>query len=506
MKLLELLQQLADAIIAVRPSPSVQGLGTPMSSSAGRLLSTAGTLHLYEFRLPADVVQAKGQIPLEDMPVTVLAEGMEPTEGFVVGARAGTILVQTFDSVGTIVPSATIVADAEGFFQTAVTRLLDVIHRSEHYALGPADRLIPWLTRTQVESERDSRSPSAVLTTMWSDDLTARRAKIATTVAELVRANKRLLLVCPDHRSADELSGMVARTLRAAGLTFKSLLSRYEMAVEPNTAGMPLSELGFEAQMHQFYAKSRADKATLRKKYERFRELTPLLAYKAEKQRDLDEVKLLEWRLLTQISDLQGKIKDIDTTLAEYEATPIWKRLALQTVGKNVESLAEYRTIYESTIKGIMAELETAQQRIAELKPEAAIPKELRPEYQELKEDVIRLGGTKKIRELLAAEEGTNRQAFIQNKRVIITTAARVISDPLFTKVRFDALLADEAPFIPAPYLLAAATLVREKIILSGDTQDIPSPDAWASLLRQGDFSSSAIPGGVWRHTHSGRP
>ena len=59
---------------------------------------------------------------------------------------------------------------------------------------------------------------------------------------------------------------------------------------------MPLSDLGFEAQMHQFYAKSRAEKATLRKKYDRFRELTPLLTYKAEKQRDLDEVKLLEWR------------------------------------------------------------------------------------------------------------------------------------------------------------------------------------------------------------------
>jgi hypothetical protein len=268
-------------------------------------------------------------------------------------------------------------------------------------------------------------------------------------------------------------------------LTFKSLLSRYEMSVEPQTAGMPLSDLGFEAQMHQFYAKSRAEKATLRKKYDRFRELTPLLAYKAEKQRDLDEVKLLEWRILTQITDLQNKIKEIDTTLAEYQAIPIWKRLALQTVGKNVESLAEYRTIYEAAIQGLMAELDTAQQRIAELKPEAAIPKELRPEYQELKEDVTHLGGTKKIRELLAAEEGTNRQAFIQNKRIIITTAARVVSDPLFSKVRFDVMLIDEAPFIPAPYLLAAAVLIREKIILSGDTQDIPSPDVWASPFAQ---------------------
>jgi hypothetical protein len=493
MKLLELLQQLADHVRAVRQSPLVQELGAPISMSAGRLVSTVGTLYLYELTLPSGL--SKEHIPFEDMPVTILPQdGTEPTEGFVVSSREGTVMVQTFDSLGKIVASATIVPDAEGFFDTVMKRLSDVIHRPESYSLGPAERLLPWLTRDQSETARETRTSSAVLSTMWGDDLTARRAKVAATVAELVRANKRVLLICPDHCSADELSGMIARTLRAAGLTFKSLLSRYEMAAETQVAGIPLGDLGFEAQMHQFYAKSRAEKATLRKKYERFRELTPLLAYKAEKQRDLDEVKLLEWRLLTQVSDLQAKIKEIDTTLAEYQAIPIWKRLALQTVGKNVESLGEYRTIYNSTIQGLMTELETAQQRIAELKPEAAIPKELRPEYQELKEDVTRLGGTKKIRELLAAEEGTNRQAFIQNKRIIVTTAARIVSDPLFSKVRFDIMLADEAPFIPAPYLLAAAALIREKIILSGNTQDIPSPDAWASPLRR---SKSAEPSAV---------
>ena len=83
--------------------------------------------------------------------------------------------------------------------------------------------------------------------------------------------------------------------------------------------------------------------------------------------------------------------------------------------------------------------------------------RELKPEFAELKEDVIHLGGTKKIRELLAAEEHTNRQAFVQNRRVIVTTAARVAADPLFRKVRFDVLIAEEAPRIPSPFLLAAA-------------------------------------------------
>jgi hypothetical protein len=79
----------------------------------------------------------------------------------------------------------------------------------------------------------------------------------------------------------------------------------------------------------------------------------------------------------------------------------------------------------------------------------------------------------------LAAQEDTNRQAFVQNRRVIVTTAARVAVDPLFRKVRFDVLIADEAPRIRAAFLLAAAGLVRERIVLSGDLREVTAGGAW---------------------------
>jgi hypothetical protein len=182
---------------------------------------------------------------------------------------------------------------------------------------------------------------------------------------------------------------------------------------------------------------------------------------------------LLEWRLLAQLSDVQGKIKQVEETLSEYESLPVWKRLAMQAAGKNVQTLQEYRGLYEGQVQDLLKEIEQARHRIEELAPEAAIPKELRPEYDELKQEIKRLGGTKRIREMLAAEEGTNRQAFLQNKKVVVTTAGRVLSDPVFKSLRFDMLVADEAPFIPAPFLLATAILARERVILSGDTRDL---------------------------------
>lgn len=477
MKALDLLEQYSRLLAEQRDSASARGLDAPVAVSAGRLITTAGTLHLYELEVPAEVALS------EDLPVTIIPSGdSEPTEGVVVGCRGRTLLVQTFDAIGQTVAAATLVPDSAGFFDTASRRLAEMARKSEAYTLGPAERLVPLLDPDQPDLESQARAavPSSVFSPVWNHDPATRRTTLTALVIELVRADKRLLVVGRDHRATDEALGAIARAIRGVGLPFKSLLSRYELPAQRDAAGLSLQDLGFETQMNQFYAKSRTDKATLRRKYDRFRELTPLLSYKAEKQRDLDEVKLLEWRLLTQLSDLQGKIKDIDATLAEYEALPIWKRLAMQAVGKNVGSLNEYRTIYEHSVQKVLAELEVAKRRIEDLSPEAAIPKDIRPEYQELKDEIKRLGGTKKIRELLAAEEGTNRQAFLQTKRVLATTAARVVSDPLFARVRFDVMIADDAPFILAPYLLAAAGLVRERIVLFGDPRDIPIAQAWS--------------------------
>jgi len=471
----DLIEFWADRLHAEQAQLSGAGIDQPIASISGRLLQSVGTLYLYEFMLP------QGRTLDIDTPLSIVqSDDMDPTEGVVLSCRGNLALVQTFDTIGQSIEDATIVPDRGGFLATSAQRLRDMLAKADTYRLGPTDRLAP-LLEASSGSEDIGGSASSILTTIWSEDVAVRRQRVASMAIELIRANKRILLVCPDHQAADEVAGTIARAMKAGGLTYKTWISRYEMTLSQQASGLAIHELGFEAQMHQFYAKSRADKAALRRKYERFRELTPLLAYKGQKQKDLDEVRLLEWRLLTHLNELKAKSKETNAILAEYENLPLLRRLSMQAVGKNVESLHQYLELYESQIAGLMKELEVAKARIAELVPEAAVPKDMRPEFDELKEDIIRLGGTKKIRELLAAEEDTNRQAFIQNRRLVITTTARVLGDPLFSRVRFDVLIADNAPWISAPGLLGSAGLVRERIVLTGDTRDIAAAGLWTS-------------------------
>jgi hypothetical protein len=485
----DLIETWALRIEAEQNSASSTAPDQPITQVAGRLVNTVGTLHLYELTLP------HGASIEHDTPCSIVPQDdLEPTEGIVLGGQGHVILMQTFDAIGQSCTNATVIPDRAGCLMTSAKRLRDMIAQPDSYRLGPADRLASLLEATSGTEELSVTSAgSSALTTVWDKDLSLRRQRLASLAIEFILTNKRTLVVCPDHQTADSFVGTVARAITAAGLKHQTWVSRYEIALAQDIEGIGIHELGFEAQMYQFYAKSRADKAALRSKYERFRELTPVLAYKGQKQKDLDEVRLLEWRLLTRISDFQAKISEIQATLAEYENLPLLQRLSLQTVGKNVESLQQYLELYESQCAELRKEVDVAKVRIAELVPEAAVPKDMRPEFSDLKEEITRLGGTKKIRELLAAEEDTNRQAFLQNRRLLVTTASRALNDPLFSRVRFDVLIADEAPWIAAAPLLGAAGLVRERIVISGDRRDIETAGLWTHANRRsGDRSALA--------------
>ncbi|MCA9480381.1 MAG: hypothetical protein KC545_08495 [Nitrospira sp.] len=470
MKLDDFLTYAAAHLLEEREQAMSLGLDAPLNIPFASHLRTVGTLHLYQCPAPQD------RPILPDVPMTLLpGNDLEPTEGYILGTQDGLLIIQTFDHVGETLSHCTIIPDTSGLLETGEQRLSDMANKPDSFTLGPAERLVPWLTSDQHSNQASAREgiPSAILATFWGEDRQTRWTKLATFIVEQIKKNKRILLLAPDHPTVDALTGTVARALKMAALPYKSLLCRYETPMCQEAAGISLQELGFEAQMYQFFAKANSNKVALRKKYDRFRELTPILAYKREKQKDLNEVKLLEWRLLTQLSEWQGKVKQIDKIVTDYEAIPIWKRIGLQVTGKNIETLAEYRIIYQTKIQGLMTEVEVAQTRIKELIPEATIPKDLRPEYDDLKDEIKRLGGTKKIREMLAAGEGTNRQAFAQNKRIMATTPGKVLADPLFRKVPYDILIIEEAPRIPAPLILAAAGLIRERIVLSGNTTDL---------------------------------
>jgi hypothetical protein len=382
--------------------------------------------------------------------------------------------------IGLVTDDATGAADPAGLIAKVRQRLEDILHRSSAYHFGPADRLMPWVAPETPVADPLLRSTivTSVLTTIWDADRATRRTKLAATITELVKAHKRVLLIAPDNQTLTDALLAAAKGLRGAGLQYRSFLCCYDPPAIASEGGINLRDLIFDVQVSAFLGKSQSDKAGLRRKLERYLELAPILRYKAEKQKDLDEVRHLEWRLLTALGDTQAQIKKLQGLLTSYEALPVWQRLSMQVMGSNVATMKENCVLHEAQKREHMNELEIVQARINELKPEAHVDPEMRPEYEELKDEIERLGGAAKVRDVLAMEEDVKRLPFLQTKRVLAATAARVIGDAIFRPIRYDALVIDEGPRIPLPLLLACACLARERIVLAGDPQDIPPPTA----------------------------
>ena len=368
--------------------------------------------------------------------------------------------------------------DPAGFLQKLHQRLEDMLHRPSSYHFSAADRLLPWVAPDPSVTDPMLRSTvvTSVLTTIWDADRAARRARLAAVVTDLVKANKRVLLIAPDNRTLTEALLATAQGLRGAGLQYRSFLCCYEPPGIASEGGINLRDLIFDVQVSTFLGKSQADKAGLRRKLERYLEVAPILRYKADKQKDLDEVRHLEWRLLTALGDTQAEIKRLENLLAVYDRLPLWQRLGMQAMGSNVATMKENCALYEVQKQECMNELEVAQARINELKPEAHVDPELRPEYEELRDEIERLGGITKVREVLVMEEDTKRLPFLQAKRVLAVTPVRVIGDAIFHSIRYDALLVVEGPRIPLPLLVACACLARERIVLAGDPHELPPP------------------------------
>ena len=222
MKLLDLLQHYSRQLATEKEEAIAKGLDNPIESPQTQKIGNAGSLNIYTLALPFRMNF------LEDIPLTIVPPGnLEPTEGHSLRHLGNDILIQTVDSLGQSVEENTIVPDTSGFFFTASKRLQEMATKPESYALGPAERLAPWLDPEQAGGDESARTgaSAAVLSTLWSNDRTGRWSRLGPVVVDLMRKGKRVLLIAPNHQMVSELLGFFAKTLRDAPLPYKSLLS-----------------------------------------------------------------------------------------------------------------------------------------------------------------------------------------------------------------------------------------------------------------------------------------
>ena len=152
----DLLDQLAAKLERDAARRSEQRLDQPVSLTRGRLLQTVGNLHLYEFFLSSDAILGA------DLSVTLLLnEEAEPTEGIVLCQDGVRLILQTFDAIGDVVPTATLVPDVSGLALTISRRLMEMSKTGGILYAGPGRTSLARARSGTVRTPRGTGGPDA---------------------------------------------------------------------------------------------------------------------------------------------------------------------------------------------------------------------------------------------------------------------------------------------------------------------------------------------------------
>ena len=140
MKLSELLGQFAKQLTDEKDAAVSRHADVPIETMGAKHVGTAGTLYIYALAIPQTASL------FEDVALTLVPpNNVDPTEGLILQRTPYELIVQTQDALGQAASDTTMVPDVSGFFETASQRLADMAAHPESYALGPAERLLPWL-------------------------------------------------------------------------------------------------------------------------------------------------------------------------------------------------------------------------------------------------------------------------------------------------------------------------------------------------------------------------
>ena len=432
-------------------------------------------------------------IPIaEEVPVTVRMQGPQaPTDGRVVGYDDDTLWLGVRNNLGAVTRPVYVRLDVNSLFLALADRFRDIERNHHSVSNRPVGRLLS----NDGHIHNNESSPRIQMVT--TPNVAARHEKVKDIVLDGLRKNNRMLLTSAHNRDLDESLVAIVRAMRMEGLSYSTLVTRYPALVLEGKGTTDLRELAFEQQLRTNADGVRSDQATLRSLYHRYQKLVPRVAFAQEKTQDLEEIEVLEDRILDQISTLERKDTDLRIHVETYEDLPLWQRLSMQIGGKNPPTMKKMRSWCAKQLERLQKELGALQPRLSQARQEAYLSPDVWLEYEHIMESFDQRGGLEKVRSLIAQQQGTSDH-FLQRRGLVAATAGCIASHDLFNELSFDTVIVDGFDTVPLPLLIPVACPALENIILVSDQSNssiaAEQPRARLARLRTSILVPSRMP------------
>ncbi|MBI4549089.1 MAG: AAA family ATPase, partial [Ignavibacteriae bacterium] len=460
----------------------------------GVLVNDVAAEFIYRFEIPEGTYLSM----VEEIEIYVNGKSGIKLAGEIVSIANQFALIKLSSNQGKTISQLTIVWDSDAIPRKLMERLQLIVKNVKEFSLAVTDQLFypnsqanttSWKktlilpsktfnTDPPKEFQVNERQQEALrkslnnkVTYLWGPPGTGKTQTLGMIAYNLIRGGKRILFASNTNRAVDIGVLSVIDRYKEHGGDYLKELTRYgQIALFDNN---DLRSVAFGRQIETL---REAKRAKMRAKIEILDNYRQLKVKLGQFKMQLDRIDNLQKERSKKQGELDSILKELKTLRPQIDNfdnagfVETIKRKFSGITKLNLE--AKFKQLQEQGRKlKLLIDKNNEEQESIEKSYNGLVS--MKQEYSVLKKKVDELGGEEALTQEIEKELHVDLEQILREKKFVASTLAKLVMNDVFWRVRYDAILIDEASMVNLPYLSALSALSTQKVIIVGDPQQL---------------------------------
>lgn len=321
---------------------------------------------------------------------------------------------------------------------------------------------------------------------IWGPPGTGKTKTLGTIAYNLIKNKKRVLFTSNTNRAVDNGLLAVIKQYTNRGEEFAADITRYGQTalIDSNE----LSQIQFDNQIEELKKKEANKIQKLKKLIEQHQVVIPQLEKIKNYENDINKKNIEIDQKKKKLQITANKISEINIQLDEIKNGGFVTSFKMFFGSLSEEKIKEAKSRYQEVGKTLKENIKVLNQQILVIKEQYEPLMQRKTKFKDIVTKVKELGGINKIQEKIESLLKIDEKAFLLSKMLVGSTLAKIVMNEIFWSSQFDVLLIDEASMVDLAYLTTLSTLIKDKIIIIGDPQQLAPIAEQDDILRKDIF------------------